>query len=93
MSNDLRRKLYGDDYVDKEEKFQTALNEIELKHDKWFADRTDIISGSKPDKLHNHWITYNDGNSLRFGFHNDSEIPEYIKNECIAAFKVVYGIS
>ncbi|SDH60711.1 hypothetical protein SAMN05421827_13128 [Pedobacter terrae] len=86
--NDLKKALFSQEGLDKETLFEAKLNAIELKYENWFSNREDIISGKKPDRLHNYWITYQSGNNLSFKIKD--ELPVEIRNECLQAFADIY---
>jgi len=86
--DDLKKALFYQEALDKEALFEAKLNAIEAKYKNWFSDREDIISGKKPDRLHNYWITYQSGNNLTFKI--EDELPLEIRNECLQAFVDIY---
>lgn len=86
--DDWKKMIYSEEYLESEAEFDAKLKAIELKYQYWFSDRQDIISGKKPDRLHNYWITHQSGNRLAFKVKD--ELPLEIRQECLQAFADVY---
>lgn len=91
MDDKMRRMMYGDEYVNRENELDAKLAEIEAEHQDWFNETVDFISNSKPARLHNYWTMYNDGNTIRFGFPNDTELPKVIQDKCTSAFSKIFS--
>lgn len=82
--------IWGQEFADSKAEFEKRLDEIEAKHQDWFADREDVVSGKKPDRLHNHHLFRFEPPRVSFGFRNDTEIPKAIVDECTAAFNDIF---
>lgn len=85
--SEWRRKVYGDDYMNREETFDKKMSEIEEKYAYWFAERINEVSGEKPDRLHNYWISSFNGTVTTFSVKADTDLPKIISDECLLAFK------
>lgn len=83
--------FYGDERLNKDKSFKQKLSEIEAKYLHWFQHREPKQHGFEHDMLHNHWQSYYDGHRIMFRFNEDCELPQEIKDECVTAFKEVYG--
>lgn len=88
--SDVFRTLYGDQFADKKEALEKRLDEIEEKHQDWFNERENRITGKKPDRLHNHYVFEFKPGFTRFAFLNDSDAPDYLQKECVDAFKEIF---
>ena len=82
--------ICGKDFTDREKAFQNKLSEIEEKYIDFFKDRGPKYKGDLHDRLHNHHMFYYDSYKIKFGFEEDSEVPYYIKNECLNAFLEIF---
>jgi hypothetical protein len=89
--DEIKEALYFEEALAKEKAFEDKLDAIELMYNHWFKDRVDTISGEKPDRLHNYWMTYQANNRLSFGFLPDGDLPKIIQDECSEAFRDVYA--
>jgi hypothetical protein len=88
---DLMKLFCGEDFYNKNEEFIKEMIEIENRHIEFFNKRPPKFSSDEHDRLHDHWILYNDNALIKFGFGPDSDIPDYIKNECIDVFIRIFG--
>jgi hypothetical protein len=88
---DISEFLIGKDLHDKNEALDQMFNQIENKYISFFKKRPPKFEGEEHDRLHNHWLLVEDNYSAKFGFDKDSDIPEYIKSECLQAFIKVFG--
>lgn len=75
------------EYLKARDAFKSGLLEIETKHIEWFKNRKPKREDEEHDKLHNHYYINKKIASIDFGFYNDSELPNDIKDECLDAFK------
>lgn len=88
---DLMKLFCGENFYNKNEEFLRELSEIENKYIEFFNKRPAKFSSDEHDKLHNHWILFNDNALIKFGFEPDSDIPDYIKEECNLVFTRIFG--
>ena len=88
---DFYEYLYGEEFHKKDKEFTEALSQIEKKHIEFFKNRPPKFKSDEHDRLQNHWIMINDNQNVKFGFDNNSDIPEYIKVECLQAFKKIFS--
>lgn len=86
----MNELFYGADIATKQEQFKNAMLEIEKKHIEWFKERQTDRPLEEHDRLHSHWATYTTNGTVMFNFLPHSELPDYIKDECIEAFKKIY---
>ncbi|MDQ8052157.1 MAG: hypothetical protein REI78_03985 [Pedobacter sp.] len=86
---DLWKAMRSDEENKRDEQFKLKLKAIEEKYEYWFSQREDKLSQEKPDRLHNYWVSYNDGNSFHFKL--EDELPLMIRQECLEAFNDVYN--
>ena len=79
-------------YKNKSDEFKAKLLEVEQKHLDYFENREPKYDrDGDRDHLHNHWVLWIDSYLVKFGFANDSELPEGIRKECLGAFDEVFG--
>ncbi|WP_183560608.1 hypothetical protein [Mucilaginibacter sp. SP1R1] len=86
----LRLLIYGKDHLDKEAAFDQKIKGIEEKYIKWFSERSHPKDPHDHDRLRMHTIEHFDCTRHGFGFTQTSDLPNYIRDECNAAFKEVY---
>ena len=79
--------LYGKEFADRLEEFKSELNKIEEANIEWFKSRKPKFESEKHDKLHHHYLIRWDKSSIGFGFREDSDVPNHIKQECQGLFK------
>jgi len=91
--NNFLKLLCEEEFYDKQEELIKELLEIENKYIEFFNNRPSKFEREDHDRLHNHWILYHDNTVVKFGFQDDSEVPEYIKAECHQAFKRIFGLN
>jgi len=91
MSDDWKRKIFGSEYVDRDDQFRKLLKQIEEKHIEWFNKRKENYPKDRFNELNYHWMMYNEGNRSFFKFMDNSDLPDAIKKECIDAFEKVYS--
>ncbi len=77
--------------VNKKEIFIKRLMEVEERHIDWFKKRPALFDYHTHDSIKNHTFNEEDGNLFRLNFWKHCELPEKIKNECVQAFKEVFG--
>lgn len=79
-------------YEKKSEKLKEKLLGVEKKYINFFEERNPRFpSDGKRDHLHNHWILWEEGYQVKFGFAEDSDLPNYIKVECYKVFDEVFN--
>ncbi|MGD0342702.1 MAG: hypothetical protein ABSA76_13450 [Bacteroidales bacterium] len=88
---DISEVIMGKDLHDQNEGFKEQLLKIEEKYSEFFERRPSKFEGEQHDRLHNHWMLYEDGMIIRFWFNKDSDLPLKIKEECIKAFTDIFG--
>jgi hypothetical protein len=65
---------------------------IEKQYSDFFENRESKFKELEPhDRLHNHWILFQENDLIKFGFEYKSDLPEYIRKECIKVFEKVFG--
>lgn len=89
--NKLHEFMYGAEQADKIERFERGLAEIEKKYPDFFLDRKARLFPDEEDKLAFHYILIFNSYNITFGFTDDSDLPDYIKNECIKLFNSIYN--
>jgi hypothetical protein len=72
--------------MDENRPLEIALLKVQQKHIKWFEKRPPLFEGQPHDLLENHWTTNFSG---EFGFNSDSDLPEYIKKDCVQEVKEI----
>ncbi|MBN2635242.1 MAG: hypothetical protein JXR61_03160 [Prolixibacteraceae bacterium] len=78
--------------MNKEEEFKNRLLEIEQKYFSYFEARESKFKEyEEHDRLHNHWVSKQEGGFIKFGFCYDSELPDYIRKECSEVFEEIFG--
>lgn len=86
---DMDELFYGKDIADRAKKFKIELNAVNEKHKDFFSSRKSHLTSQERDKVENHCMTYTSNGTVTFNF-TDEVLPEYIKHDCIEAFKKVY---
>ena len=68
------------------ELFDTDLLAIEKEHIMYFQERVPKESTEEHERLCNHYTLQFGGYGVQFAFHPDSDLPEYIKQQCLKLF-------
>lgn len=87
---DIKEVLYGKETAAIINKFHDGLLLIEKNHTDYFSSRKSNRDKEKADRLHNHYMTYNNGRNYSFGFTKDSDLDNSIRLECIALFNEIF---
>ena len=87
---DSTEMFHGKEIADKDKQFKAELQKIEEKHKEYFKERISSRFKEEHDRLHNHYIIYISNGTVMFNFTPDSDIAEYIKEECFDAFQKVF---
>ena len=75
--------IHGKNYSDFHKKLDEGLLKIEEKYIDFFKERPGKSIYEQYDKLHNHWTIFKpNSDGFRFSINHDSDLPEYIKEEC-----------
>jgi len=85
--------LGGREFYLKLEQADLALLEIEKKYSIYFQNQPKIVGTNEENKrLHDYWVmTYNsDSRKFLFAFRNDSDLPNYIRDECLMVIKTIF---
>ena len=77
------------DKLENEKKFSEGIEALELKHLKFFKERTSKVKSQEHDKLFNHVFTRGDGKAIRLGF-SSKELPEKIQKAVEKLFDKVW---
>jgi hypothetical protein len=88
---DFLKKIYGKERIEKEENLKNSLLLIEEKYIEYFKSRPPKFNGELHDHLHNHWVLWDDGITIKFGFDKTSDLPQRIQNECLDCFKTIFS--
>jgi hypothetical protein len=91
MNKNFFETLFGNGISEKSEKLEQSLLLIEEKHIEFFKSRPPKFEGELHDRLHNHWLMWEENSIIKFGFDKDSTLPPSIQNECINCFKEIYN--
>lgn len=86
--DNLSELAFGKDYVERENRFDMGVEEIDKKYESFFKDRESRIFKGEKDKLVNHITTSYDGNKIRIGF--SDELSESIKDDVMNLFYKVW---
>ncbi len=70
-------------------KLSSELLKVEERNIDFFKERKSKFERDEHDRLHNHWISHFDGYFLKFGFTVDSDLPEYLKIQCVEVYKQI----
>ena len=89
---ELDKALFGDEFSKKRDLLKLSLEEIEKENIQFFKERKPINKYDSHDRLHNHWILFEKNGRLKFGFKNDSDVPQYIQERSYNAFKDIFGL-
>jgi hypothetical protein len=87
----LNELFYGKEAAEKIEKFKNGMLEIEKRHLDYFEQRPKKFTHDKSDRLHNHYVTQTNNNGMSFNFIKDSDLEQYIRNECIEMFNRIFN--
>ena len=90
MSNDIYEFLVGKERFEKEKRFKEELEIIEEEYSDFFKSRSPKSKLDKHDRLYNHYILVGNNNILKFGFENESELPQDLILKCHKAFDKIF---
>jgi len=82
--------IWGEKHDKKITAFEIKVEEIEAKYQNLFNEHVNIITGSPPDKLSNHYILHWDFRGYQIGFRKESYIPDYIQKEVFEHFQQIF---
>ena len=71
-------------------KLSVELLKIEENNLDYFKKRAPKNEFEKYERLHNHWISFFEGNIIEFGIIKNSDLPEYIKQQCIDIWNKIF---
>lgn len=83
--------FHGSDYAQRKEGLEKDLASIQEKHIEFFKSRKPLFPQDEYDMLHNHYLSKTSNGSFEFLFLNESDLPQYIRDECIAAVEKNFG--
>lgn len=66
--------------------FMIALNKIDADNLAFFLIRKPKTSEEEMDKLKNHYRFELINGTAYFGFHDDSDLPDYIRKKCLVTY-------
>ena len=66
--------------------FLIALNKINAENLAFFLIREPKFKEDEMDKLENHYRFEVINGTAYFGFHDDSDLPDYIRKKCLVTF-------
>jgi len=89
--NELQKFMFGAEYADKLERFNRGLNDIEKKYPELFKERKAKLFPEEEDKLGFHYMMTFNSNQVVFGFIEESDLPNYVKDECVVLFNKIYN--
>ena len=81
MTDEMKEKLWGKEFADKMEKFESDLNTIQNSHKDWFDSEENTLG----DIGYHYVMTWNQY-QISFGFDPNSKIPQKIISECKELF-------
>jgi hypothetical protein len=84
--------IWGEEHDIKMAEFDRQIEAIENKYSYIFADEINRITGEKPDKLVNHFISTWDSTKYGIGFLKDSYVPKHIEKEVIDSFVSIFSV-
>lgn len=79
----------GKEAAEKRDKLIATLNKIDEKYSDFFKDRPSGVS-RKHDSLEEHYAISQYGPRIQFNKLPNSDLPDYIWQECLAAFHSIY---
>ena len=86
---DMNELFHGKDIAEKAKLFDVELNAIDEKHKDFFKERKSHLPSREHDTIFSHCLIHTSNGIVTFNF-IDNELPQYIKDDCIEAFKKVY---
>lgn len=78
--------------ADKANQFKDELDKIEQANIEYFKSQEPLFRGDQHDELSNYYIIYTADQQVTFNFTPHSNLPQSIRDECLAVFKRVYPI-
>lgn len=88
---DFNETFHDKEYAEAVKLLDEDLKNIEEKYIDVFKERKQEFHNEDRDYLKYHWIMAAQHGRVTFAFNEDSDLPEYIKAECINAFKNRFG--
>lgn len=85
-----RIRLFGEGFVNNEDRFEKILNKVQAKYSKWFEKSAPREINQKNSNIRNHLSNFFPGSNRRIEFRPDSELPAIIKKECIIGYDSVW---
>jgi hypothetical protein len=84
--------VYGEEYVNRKEAFESDIQAIEDKYKAHFEFKKSSASHlNEYDKLNNHFVTMVNFPMVTFAWVENTDLPEYIKNECLDVFNKYFS--
>ena len=87
---DISEFIYGEEYAEKNQAFEKAIEDIEEKHLDFFKNRPAQNETEQHDRLHNHYALRTASGQVSFKFSDGSDLPANIKQECLDAFNRIW---
>ena len=87
---DIADYIYGEDYAQRNQAFADEISRIEDKHLDFFKNRKPGNETDAHDRLQNHFAVRTAGGQVSFKFNQGTDLPENIKQECVAAFHQIW---
>lgn len=86
----IKEVLFNPDFNDKYREFIGELDSINSKYKKYFDSRDSKHFPEEKDSLVLHYWMVNQYGTLTFGFLQESDIDENIKDECMNLFNRIF---
>ncbi|WP_026462614.1 hypothetical protein [Adhaeribacter aquaticus] len=87
---DISEFIYGEEYAQKNQNFEKAMESIEEKHADFFNKRPPQNETEEHDRLHNHYALRTASGQVELHFNAGSDLPEEIKQECKDTFHQIW---
>lgn len=83
--------LNVEDFSGRFEQFVSILEKIEKTHYYWFESRHGLFNTQEHDVIANHIVIDIDFPLLHFGYWQDSELPQNIRDECNSCYQELFS--
>jgi len=81
--SDFNEILHGKEYAMRDVKFDEGIKALQEKHSDYFKGRKSFFFKDSPEELVHHIMSSYINNVKRIGFHRNSDLPEYIRQDVL----------
>ena len=89
MELDQTELFHGKELSEKDRQLTEALERVEQKHIDYFKARPSKRLNEEHDRINMHYWTLISDGVIQFNINPDSDLPQYIKDDCIKAAKEI----